>query len=54
MGHFLWDGPYVRDEAELDDFLSRLRETLRFAVRELGARCMTMKEYADSLERTVA
>ena len=45
--------PYVRSEDELKEFLSRLRDTLRFAVRELGARCMTMKEYADSLERAV-
>lgn len=45
--------PYVRNEDELEQFLSRLRDTLRFAVRQLGARCMTMSEYADSFERAV-
>ncbi|MCH8923958.1 MAG: hypothetical protein IIA67_12520 [Planctomycetes bacterium] len=45
--------PYVRSEDELKQFLSRLGDTLRFAVRQLGARCMTLNEYADSLERAV-
>jgi peptidoglycan/xylan/chitin deacetylase (PgdA/CDA1 family) len=39
--------PYNRTEAELDAFLDRLGQLLRYATNELGAEPMTFAEYAD-------
>jgi hypothetical protein len=46
--------PYVRTEAERDDFLATLRQVLQFCTDRLGARCYTMREYHDSLLQTSA
>jgi hypothetical protein len=40
--------PFVRTESELESFLDRLRETLRFAMTELKAQPMTFREFAAS------
>jgi len=42
--------PYVRSENELEAFFDLLGRLLEFAVGELGARCMTLSEYHDSLQ----
>jgi len=39
--------PYNRTEAELDAFLDRLGQVLRYATTELGAEPLTFAEYAD-------
>lgn len=39
--------PYNRTEAELDAFLDRLSQLLRFATGDLGAEPLTFAEYAD-------
>ena len=36
--------PYNKTAGELDAFLARLREFLQFAVRELGAQPVTLRE----------
>ena len=38
--------PFVRTERDLERFLERLRETLRFAMEELHAQPMTFREFA--------
>jgi hypothetical protein len=40
--------PFVQTAADRDTFLHTLRETLRFAREELGARAMTFREFAAS------
>jgi hypothetical protein len=39
--------PYNRTEGELDAFFDRLERFLEFAVRELGARPLTYREFRD-------
>ena len=39
--------PYNRTQAELDAFFDRLERFLEYAVRELGARAMTYREFRD-------
>lgn len=41
--------PYVRTVAERDAFLSTIRTVLNFCIRQLGARCFTIREYRDRL-----
>lgn len=46
--------PYNKTQGELDAFLERLREFLRFAVRELGAQPATLSEFYRAWKDTYA
>jgi hypothetical protein len=46
--------PYVRNGADLKAFLAALRGTLEFAVRQLGARPMTLSEFAHPQRKELA
>lgn len=41
--------PYVRTQADLNQFLTRLRTILEHAQRQLSPKCLTLSEYAASL-----
>jgi hypothetical protein len=43
--------PYVRSEEELEQFLALLTQILEIALGELGAQCMTLGEYNESLRQ---